>query len=159
VRGERRWGMAGTPRTLLFWFSMGTRSRRCCFSDDSGPPSPPSPSVAPVKAPLTRGFCFLGRFLCWAGATMLAAIGLHTYTDVQWNVTTRGSYRCVVRQPNGYPSPDIPAFRFLMLDLRIPIPRCLPQVLLREMSLSSRTPGVRAPGVLNFRADSVSPAA
>jgi hypothetical protein len=73
VRGERRWGMAGTPRTPLFRFSMGTRSRRCCCSNDSGPPSPPSPSVAPVKAPLTRGFSFLGRSLvfcrpaqrCW----------------------------------------------------------------------------------------------
>ena len=54
---------------------------------------------------------------------MLAAIGLHTYTDVQWNVTTHGSYGRVVRQPNGYPSPDTPAFRFLTLDLRIRIPR------------------------------------
>ena len=54
---------------------------------------------------------------------MLAAIKLHTYTEVQWNVTTRGSYRPVVRQPNGYRSPDTPAFRFLTLDSRIPIPR------------------------------------
>ena len=60
---------------------------------------------------------------------MLAAIGLHTYTDVQWNVTTHGSYGRVVRQPNGYPSPDTTAFRFLTLDLRIPIPRYPPQIL------------------------------
>jgi hypothetical protein len=54
---------------------------------------------------------------------MLAAIGLHTYTDVQWNVTTHGSYRRVVRQPNGTHPPTPLPFGFLTLDLRIPIPR------------------------------------
>ena len=60
-------GWRECPALALFRFSLGTRSRRCCYSNDSGPPSPPSPSVAPVKAPLTRGFCFLGvvtTFLC-----------------------------------------------------------------------------------------------
>src|ERR1700722_15581241 len=36
----------------------------------AGRPCPPAPSVAPVKAPLTRGFCFLSP-----RPTMLAAIG------------------------------------------------------------------------------------
>jgi hypothetical protein len=58
VRGERRWGMPGMPRTPLFRFSMGTRSPHCWYSHNSGPAFP-SPLVAPVKAPLTRGFCFL----------------------------------------------------------------------------------------------------
>ena len=31
----------------LFPFSMGTRSRRCCCSNDSGPPSPPQPLSGP----------------------------------------------------------------------------------------------------------------
>jgi hypothetical protein len=42
-----------------------------------------------------------------ATLAMLAAIGPQTYTDVQWNVTTHGSYRRLVRltgrQP---PTPD-----------------------------------------------------
>ena len=43
---------------------------------------------------------------------MLAAIGLHTYTDVQWNVTTHGSYGRVVRQPNGTHPPTPLPFGF-----------------------------------------------
>jgi hypothetical protein len=71
--------------------------------------------------------------------SMLAAIGLHTYTDVQWNVTTSGSYLWLVRQTEWLPHPR-PAFGF-GADLRIPIPRCLPQVLASKLKLSSGTPG------------------
>ena len=109
----------------------------------AGPPRLPAPHAATVKAPRSGAFIFRSP----RTRPMLPAIGPHTYTDAQWNVTTYGSYWWDDRMAPHPPTPSLSVWR----DLRIPIPRCLPQVLLREMSLSSRTPGVRAPGVLNFR--------
>jgi hypothetical protein len=66
---------------------------------------PPAPHAATVKAPPQAGLSFFNHRVT---RPMLAAIGLHTYTDVQWNVTPYGSYCRVDRTAL---SPDTPAFR------------------------------------------------
>ena len=140
VRGERRWGMAGTPRTPLFLFSMGTGCGAVVALMTAGRPRP-------IKAPLTWGFCFLAiAGFVSPRPTMLAAIGLHTYTDVQWNVTTRGSYRRVVRQPNGYPIPRHPCLSVFNAGRAVPHPPMTPRMSWSpDLSLSSGTPGAIAP--------------
>ena len=53
-------GWRERPALALFLFSIGTRStRRSCLATVGRPQAPPS--VAPVKAPRKRGFCFLGQ--------------------------------------------------------------------------------------------------
>ena len=52
------------------------------------------------------------RLTSSSSLAMLAAIGPCTYTEVQWNVTMRASYRHVVRPTERLPSPPTPAFRF-----------------------------------------------
>ena len=89
--------------------------------NDSGPPSPPSPS-APLLKPRSRGLLFSWSIAVSPRLMMLAAIRLHTYTVVQWNGRRTNRTLRVVRQPNGYLSPDTPAFRFLRWACGSPSP-------------------------------------
>jgi hypothetical protein len=84
----------------------------------AGTPRTRAVSVFHLRSGLSADFD-VGDLSKWAG------IGLHTYTDVQWNVTTFGSYIRTVRQTERPTSPDTPAFRFCA-DLRIPIPPMSP---------------------------------
>ena len=106
--------MTECPALALFRLSMGTRSRRGCYSDDSGPPSPPSPLMAPVKVPLTRGFCFLASSPRFFVLTVTSGID-------------RGAYCRVIRPAlAGVPIPLTPPFakaRSLRLRHQLQRPR------------------------------------
>ena len=73
-----------------------------------------------AQSPARAGLLFSNRREHLA---MLAAIGPHTYTDVQWSVTTHVSYRRVVRPTERLPQlpPTPPPFGFHD-DLRYPHP-------------------------------------
>jgi hypothetical protein len=100
------------------------RSRRCCFSDDGGPPSPPAPQWRLLKRRSRGAFVVLtDRWFCVAPPNDVGRNrAAHIYRRTM-DVTTHGSYRRVVRQPNGYPIPRHPAFRFLSWTCGSPIPR------------------------------------
>ena len=74
---------------------------------------------------VSDSICFLAQTpaLRSGGHSILAAIGPHTHTDVQWNVTMYGSYGYATERLHA-PKPRPSVWR----DLRVPIPRCLTQV-------------------------------